>query len=105
MAAAIGLYEVLYVVNITPDAQEDIRFFKAFARRIITSDIRTFLTRDAMVETDRRKSLEPNQFVSWELRIEQYRVFYDVESDTVYVTAVGYKEHNDLYIRGRKVRI
>ena len=50
-----------------------------------------------------RKPLEPNQLGSWELRIDRYRVFYDVENDTVYVTAVGYKEHNDLYIRGKKV--
>jgi mRNA interferase RelE/StbE len=96
---------MLHIVNITPDAQEDIRFFKAYERRIITSGIRTFLTRDALVETNRRTWLEPNQLGSWELRIGQYRVFYDVEDDTVYVTAVGYKAHNDLYIRGRKVSI
>jgi len=96
---------MLYIVNITPDAQEDIRFFKVYERRIITSGIRTFLIRDALVEINRRNSLEPNQFGSWELRVDQYRVFYDVEDDTVYVTAVGFKEHNDLYIRGRKVII
>lgn len=94
-----------YSVNITPDARQDIRFFKAYERRIISSGIRTFLTRDVLVETNRRKPLEPNQLGTWELRIEQYRVFYDVEGDTVYVTAVGYKQHNDLYIRGRKVII
>ena len=92
-----------YSVHITPDAQEDIRYFKAYERRIITRSIRTFLTRDALVETNRRKALDPNHLGSWELRIDYYRVFYDVEDDTVYVTAVGYKDHNDLYIRGRKV--
>jgi len=94
-----------YIVNITPDAQEDIRYFKANQRRIITSNIRTFLTHNALSETNRRKPLEPNQIGSWELRIDNYRVFYDVEVDTVFVTAVGYKEHNDLYIRGRKVTL
>lgn len=96
---------MLHIVNITPDAQEDIRFFKPYERRIITNGIRTFLTRDPLVETNRRKWLEPNQLGSWELRTDRYRVFYDVEDDIVYVTAVGYKEHNDLYIRGRKVSI
>ena len=99
------VYCVLYIVNITPDAQGDIRYFKAYERRIITSNIRTFLTHDVLVETNRRKSLEPNQLGSWELRIDQYRVFYDVEDTVVYVTAVGYKDHNDLYIRGRKVAV
>jgi mRNA-degrading endonuclease RelE of RelBE toxin-antitoxin system len=94
-----------HIVNITPGAREDIRFFKAYEGRIIANGIRTFLTRDALVETNRRKPLEPNQLGAWELRIEQYRVFYDVEDDIVYVTAVGYKQHNDLYIRGKKVII
>jgi mRNA-degrading endonuclease RelE of RelBE toxin-antitoxin system len=100
-----GIHRMEHIVNITPDAQEDIHFFKAYERRIIASGIRTFLTRDALVETNRRKPLEPNQLGSWELCIDHYRVFYDVEDDIVYVTAVGYKEHNDLYIRGRKVNI
>lgn len=96
---------MLYIINITPDAQEDIDFFKAYERRIIADNIRTFLTRDALIETNRRKLLEMNQLGSWELRIDHYRIFYDIEEDTVYITAVGYKEHNDLYIRGRKVII
>ena len=29
--------------------------------------------------------------------------FYDVEATTVRVRSVGYKIHNDLYIRGKKV--
>jgi mRNA-degrading endonuclease RelE of RelBE toxin-antitoxin system len=94
-----------YIINIIPDAQEDIRYFKAHQRRIITSNIRIFLTQNALSETKRRKSLEPNQFGSWELRIDNYRIFYDVEVNTVFVTAVGYKEHNDLYIRGKKVTL
>jgi len=94
-----------YTVNITPDAHEDIRYFKAYERRIITRGIRTFLTRDAIVETNRRKPLEPNQLGSWELRIDEYRIFYDVEDTVVYVTTVGYKDHIDLYIRGRKVTL
>lgn len=94
-----------YLVNITPDAREDIRFFKAYDQRIITRGIRTFLARDALVVIDRRKPLDPNRLASWELRIDIYRIFYDVEDDIVYVIAVGYKEHNDLYIRGRKVAL
>jgi len=40
------------------------------------------------------------------LRIDDYRVFYDLEEeDQVKVVAVGHKEHNDLYIRGKKVEL
>jgi mRNA-degrading endonuclease RelE of RelBE toxin-antitoxin system len=94
-----------FTVNVTPSARADIRFFKAYEQRIIAGGIRTYLTRDALVETDRRKLLEPNDLAPWELRVDKYRIFYDVEDDTVHIIAVGYKEHNDLYIRGRKAEL
>jgi mRNA-degrading endonuclease RelE of RelBE toxin-antitoxin system len=92
-----------FTVNITPSARADIRSFKVYEQHIIASGIRTFLTRDALVETDRRKLLEPNSLAPWELRIDNYRVFYDVEDDTVHILAVDHKDHNDLYVRGKKV--
>jgi mRNA-degrading endonuclease RelE of RelBE toxin-antitoxin system len=94
-----------FTVKITPSARADIRYFKVYEQRIIATGIRTYLTRDALVETDRRKLLEPNNLAPWELRIDDYHVFYDVEDDAVHVTAVGYKDHNDLYIRGRKAEL
>ena len=54
-----------YRVSISLDAQGDIRSFKAYEQRIIIRSIRTGLTRDALVETNRRKPLEPNQVGSW----------------------------------------
>jgi len=94
-----------FTVNITASARTDIRFFKAYEQRIIATGIRTFLIRDALVETDRRKLLESNNLASWELRIDNYRVFYDVDDDTVHIIAVGHKHHNDLYVRGKKVQL
>lgn len=92
-----------YRINITPDAREDIRYFKVYEQRIINDGISRFLTQDALVETNRRKPLDPNEVSSWELRIDTYRVFYDVEGTIVYIVAVGHKEHNELFIRGKRV--
>ena len=43
----------------------------------------------------------------WELRVQQYRVFYDVliEEDLqiVKIKAVGHKDHNTLYIGDKEV--
>ena len=39
----------------------------------------------------------------WELRIDHYRIFYNIEYTLVKVVAIGHKEHNELYIRGKKV--
>jgi mRNA-degrading endonuclease RelE of RelBE toxin-antitoxin system len=42
----------------------------------------------------------------WELRIGDFRVFYEVEGGaTAAVLAVGVKEHNELFVRGRKVEL
>jgi mRNA-degrading endonuclease RelE of RelBE toxin-antitoxin system len=58
----------------------------------------------AAAETKRRKKLDPNSIAPWELRIDQYRIFYDIDfGSLIKVIAIGYKDHNELYIRGKKV--
>ena len=43
-------------------------------------------------------------FPPWELRVDRFRVFYDVneESKVILIKAIGWKDHNTLYIRGRE---
>ena len=85
---------------------EDLDFFRKKERRIISNGIALYLTHDANVETRRRKPLQPNRVAQWELRIEDYRVFYDFEEDDIVkIVAVGHKRHNDLYVRGKKVEL
>ena len=53
-----------------------------------------------------RISHRDNALGPWELRIENYRVFYELaDGTTVKIVAIGYKEHNDLFIRGRRVQL
>jgi mRNA-degrading endonuclease RelE of RelBE toxin-antitoxin system len=93
-----------FSIRLTDSAIEDLEFFRKNERRIIADGIALFLTHDADVATRRRKPLRPNRLGQWELRLGDYRVFYDFgEGDIVKIVAVGHKEHNDLYIRGRKV--
>jgi mRNA-degrading endonuclease RelE of RelBE toxin-antitoxin system len=51
--------------------------------------------------------MEPNALADWELRIGDYRVFYDIDSAaaTVKIKAIGYKEHNRLFIRGTEYQL
>jgi len=75
-------------------------------QRVILDGIARFLTVDAHVATTRRKRLRPNPVAPWELRLGDYRVFYEVaEPGVVRVLAVGHKTHNDLLIRGRRIEI
>ena len=53
-------------------------------------------------ETRNRKEMLPNDIASWELRIGDVRVYYDVLEDdqTVMVAAVGIKRGNRVFIGG-----
>jgi mRNA-degrading endonuclease RelE of RelBE toxin-antitoxin system len=59
------------------------------------------------VETRKRKKLRPNHLSRWELRIRNYRIFYDVDEETriVNVKFVGVKVHNALLIRGEETEL
>jgi mRNA-degrading endonuclease RelE of RelBE toxin-antitoxin system len=95
-----------FSITLTDSAVEDLDYFRKNERKKIAEGIALFLTRDANVETRRRKPLRPNRIAPWELRIDDYRVFYDLEVENeVKIVAVGHKEHNDLYIRGKKVAL
>ena len=95
-----------FSIRLTESAIEDLDYFRKNERQIISDGIALFLANDANVETRRRKPLRPNRLASWELRIDDYRVFYDLEGDDqVKIIAVGHKEHNDLFIRGSQVEL
>jgi mRNA-degrading endonuclease RelE of RelBE toxin-antitoxin system len=94
-----------YEINFTPKAEGDLGYFKAYEQRNIVAAISSFLTTDAHIETKKRKRLEPNQISPWELKQDKYRIFFDIIDTTVDILAIGYKDHNDLYIQGRKVSL
>ena len=92
-------------INLTSSAADDLDYFDAYEQRIIMAAVHTYLVHDAHIPTKRRKQLEANPIAPWELKKDKYRIFYDVINDTVDILAIGYKEHNALFIRGRRVYI
>lgn len=95
-----------YEINITEDAWQDLQYFKVYEQRIIADAIEVYLSRDAEVEGEHRKKLRPNKLAPWEMKQGKYRAFYEIEEiQTVEVVAIGHKEHNDLFIRGKKVQL
>lgn len=97
----------MYEVEYTRNALEDLLSFKKRDQQIISSAIDEQLTWQPTLETRNRKPLQPNDLSQWELRIGQYRVFYDVDTIVriVAIKAIGEKKHNQLYIRGRKFKL
>ena len=95
-----------FEVKLVPSADEDLGFYGTRDQRVILDAIEDFLEVDADLEGKRRRPLRPNPLAPWELRVGDYRVFYEITVERlVRVLAVGHKVHNELFIRGQRVEI
>lgn len=81
--------------------------FTAREQKIIASAIAEQLTNEPTVPTRNRKEMRPNLIAVWELRIGDFRVYYDVdeEESIVDIRAVGIKEGNQVRIAGEIVEL
>ena len=93
-----------FVLDFTASALDDLAIFKKYEQTLILDQIEGQLSYEPLIETRNRKPLEPNALGEWELRIGVYRVFYDTDAleATVKIKAIGYKQHNRLYLRGKE---
>jgi mRNA-degrading endonuclease RelE of RelBE toxin-antitoxin system len=106
LAHVLEIRSVQFQITFTPSAEADLDHFRVVDQRVIVAAIRSHLANDADSENRRRKRLAPNALAPWELKVGDYRVFYAVEEDAkVTILALGVKDHNDLYIRGKKVEL
>ena len=88
-----------YKLELTPSAASELRAIRAFDRRRITAAMEAQLLHQPTVETRSRKCLvgvvPTFEYIPpvWELRVHDYRIFYDVDSEanTVFVRAVRRK--------------
>lgn len=96
---------MMFHINLTSSAADDLDYFDAYEQRIIMAAVHTYLVHNAHVPTKRRKQLDSNPIAPWELKKDKYRIFYDIINDTVNILAIGYKDHNDLFLRGKRVSI
>jgi len=98
-----------FAIHFTKTAAGHIRAYRKFEQRIILDGIEAQLEHEPTTETRNKKRLGDNELSDWELRIQDFRVFYDViaEEDccAVKVKAVGHKEHNKLCIAGKEVQL
>jgi mRNA-degrading endonuclease RelE of RelBE toxin-antitoxin system len=96
-----------YQVELAEEAKIDLSSYNAYERKTIVSAIRDQLTNQPIDATRNRKQLRDNPIARWELRVDKYRVFYEVQEDSrlVTVVAVGHKDHEALFIRGTRVQL
>jgi mRNA-degrading endonuclease RelE of RelBE toxin-antitoxin system len=88
----------------TPQAVEDLRLFKKGERTRVIEAIEGQLSYEPNNETRNRKRLRPNQTAEWVLRVDRFRVFYDIDRSAhlVKVEAVGHKRGSRLFIHGEE---
>ena len=99
-----------FAVEFTPDAWEHLQGFLARDRTILLDAIETQLCYEPNLETRNRKPLQNNPLATGELRVGKFRVFYDIDMGNnsiqiVYIVAIGYKEHNQLFIIGKRFNL
>ena len=96
-----------FQIELTDEARGDLAHYAVSERKTIVEEIRVQLSHQPLATTKNRKPLRANPTASWELRIGRFRVFYEVDESSriVTITAVGDKERNLLFIRGKEVRL
>jgi len=94
----------MFSVEFTPEALEDMHHFRKREQTRIIEGIENQLTYQPTQETRNRKKLRPNRVAEWELRVDKFRIFYDLDEagKVVKIEAVGYKKGSRLFIHGEE---
>jgi mRNA-degrading endonuclease RelE of RelBE toxin-antitoxin system len=96
-------------IEFTQTAADQVRGYREFEQKVIIETVGEQLTYEPNVETRNRKRLGENELSDWELRVQKFRVFYDIltqeDRQIVKIKAVGHKEQNKLFVGGKEVQL
>jgi mRNA-degrading endonuclease RelE of RelBE toxin-antitoxin system len=94
----------MFDIRFSEDADRHLAGMSARDRKIVIRTTEEQLKHQPTVATRNRKRLRPNSLAEWELRVQKYRVLYNVEEDivTVSVVAIAVKEGNRYVIEGEE---
>lgn len=97
----------MFAIRFTPEAIQDLRSYAKRDRKRIMDEIDSCLKHEPSRETRNNKRLRPNRLAEWELRVDRFRVFYDIneEKAMVKVEAIGHKRGNRLYLRSEEFQL
>ncbi len=96
-----------FTIELSPDAHDHLTRLRKRDQRIIVDAIAVQLAHQPDHPTRHRKRLEDNPIAPWELRVGDFRVFYDVdhEDGMVVVIAIGQKVHDNLRIGDEEIEL
>ena len=94
----------MFTIDLSDEALEELRHFRKRDSTTILDEIERQLSYQPDVETRNRKPLRAHPLGEWELRVDKFRVFYDIDTENkaVLVKAVGIKVGNKLFIQGEE---
>lgn len=97
----------MFEIEFLPPALEDLRGLRPFDRNRLIEAIEVRLRHEPIHPTRHRKRLRPNRLAEWELRVESFRIFYEVDRGrgVVTIVAIGIKLGQHLYIRGERFEL
>ena len=95
---------IAYQLRVTPSASEDFLALRAYDQARLRDAIAAQLTYEPTTATKHRKRLRTNPIATWELRVGNWRVMYEVDDalGEVVIMAIGRKIHDTLVIRGEE---
>jgi mRNA-degrading endonuclease RelE of RelBE toxin-antitoxin system len=93
-----------FEINLTDGAQADLRWFAAYAQRIIVDGVENHLRYQPTAGSRKIVAMQPNPVAGWELRLGDYRILYDVDETacTVTIQVIGEKRGNRLIVQGQE---
>jgi mRNA-degrading endonuclease RelE of RelBE toxin-antitoxin system len=97
-----------YAIEFAESVKLQLKQLTAHGRAMILSAIEKSLAHEPLKETRNRKPLRPNPIAPWELRVRNFRVFYDIShagSNVVRILAVGQKKGDRFLIAGKEVKL
>jgi mRNA-degrading endonuclease RelE of RelBE toxin-antitoxin system len=95
-----------FELEFSPRALENLEQLRKHDQQIVVDAIEVQLRYEPAKPTGKRKKLADNPLAPWELRVREFRVFYDVATEQlVIIVAVGVKEHNRLTIGGEEIEL
>jgi mRNA-degrading endonuclease RelE of RelBE toxin-antitoxin system len=101
---AVALPSMPYRIRITEVAAQQLRAFAAHDRRIIESAITARLTEQPAMPTRSIRQLRPNPLAEFELRVQRFRVLYNVggKNEDVVLLLIGVNVGNKLIVEGEE---
>lgn len=96
-----------FTIEFSPHARGHLGRLRKWDQRIIVEAIGVQLSHQPDIATRHRKRLEENTIAPWELRVGDFRVFYDIDHDNelVVVVAIGQKTHDRLVIDDEEIEL